>query len=375
MIKKIALVTTGHPPLDERIFWKFALSISSNGYETAIFCSTENISTPKDNILLKGFKDDSLSRKEKLNKLYCLIRDFEPALIICSEVSAIIPAYKYKKSVNNKCKIISDITEWYPENVAFKHHGIKKWFSYFVMYLFNIYTTNLADALILGENNKVKRYNSISPLKHKVIIAYYPVLRKFKYSAPIFDKKNFYLNFSGKLSTERGFYRFINIVNYIAKRHKDILFTIVLSGKDLLPENELAIRNSFMNKNISLEIIHFSSYDKISEGLRDVHICFDLRDLNFIYDSIPIKFFEYLACGKPVIYSNIKAITETFDQINFGFLVNPDNFNEIVNKIETYLSNSKLLLEHSENGRALIENGKNWEAESQKLITLIKNLT
>ncbi len=374
MLKKIALITTGHPPFDERIYWKFALSISSNDYETAIFCSTENINEKKQNILLKGFKEDSLSRKGRLNKLLYLISEFKPDLTICFETSAIIPAYKYKKSINNKCKIISDITEWYPENVAFKYGGVKKWMFYFTLYFFNIYATNLADILILGEKNKIKRYELISPTKSKVIISYYPVLEYFNHYAYAFDAKNLYLAFSGKLSAERGFHRFIDVVNSIALRHQEITFIVVLSGQKLLHEDELEIRSSFKYKNISLELIHFSSYDKISEGLKNVHICFDLRELKIVHDSVPIKFYEYLASGKPVIYSNIKAIAEGFDNINFGFLVDPYNIDEIVSKIEIYLSNKELLIEHSQNGRAIIKNGKNWETESEKLIKLIRNL-
>jgi glycosyltransferase involved in cell wall biosynthesis len=374
MIKKIALVTTGHPPLDERIYWKFALSISANGYETSIICTTENISTQKDNISIRGFEDETLSRKAKLTKLFHMIEEFRPDLIICFEASGIIPAHKYKKYKNNKCKIISDITEWYPENVAFKYHGIKKWLLYSIMYLFNVYVTNLADVLILGEDNKLDRYNLITPSKHKIIIGYYPVLEKFIYHAPAFDGKNFYLNFSGRLSVERGFFRFIDVVNRIARKHQNISFKIVLSGRNLLPDEVHSIKNFLTQKNILTEIIHFSSYERISEDLRNVHICFDLRELNFVYDSIPIKFFEYLACGKPVIYSNINAITESFDDINFGFLVNPNNTDEIVSKIEMYLSDNELLNQHSKNGRALIEDGKNWEMESEKLISLIANL-
>jgi glycosyltransferase involved in cell wall biosynthesis len=374
MTKRIALVTTGHPPFDERIYWKFGLSISSNGYETAILCSTENINTQKENISITGFKDDSLKRKAKLNKLFILIDKFKPDLIICFEASAIIPAYKYKKSINNKCKIVSDITEWYPENVAFKFSGLKKWASYFLTYLFNIYVTNLADELILGENNKLRRYNLIAPSKRKIIIRYFPVLEKFNYSAPIFNGKNFSLNFSGKFSVERGFYRFIEAVNRTACRHQDILFNIVISGEKLLPERMLEIKNLFRYPNITLDAIHFSGYDKISQGLKNVHICFDLRDLNIVHDSIPIKFYEYLAAGKPVIYSNIRAIKDEFDKINFGFLVDPYNIDEIVNKVEIYLSKRELLEEHSRNGRTIIEGVKNWENESNILILLIKNL-
>jgi hypothetical protein len=177
MTKKIALVTTGHPPFDERIYWKFGLSISSNGYETAIICSTENINTQKDNISIFGFKDDSLKRKAKLNKLLSLIDEFNPDFIICFEVSAIIPAYKYKKSVNNKCKIVSDITEWYPENVAFKKKGINRYLTYVILFAANFLLVNRCDFIIIGEKLKFRRYKLSAPFTPKTIIGYYPVLK------------------------------------------------------------------------------------------------------------------------------------------------------------------------------------------------------
>ncbi|MFZ1517910.1 MAG: glycosyltransferase, partial [Ignavibacteriaceae bacterium] len=104
-------------------------------------------------------------------------------------------------------------------------------------------------------------------------------------------------------------------------------------------------------------------------------ICFDLRERNFIYsNSLPIKIFEYMACGKPFIYSDIKPIRDEIDYEKYGSLVNPDNEPEIINAIESYLNNPKLAEEHSLNARRLIEANKNWESESKKLIDLVNKL-
>lgn len=374
MKKKVMLLSSGHPPKDERMFSKIGYSLSTNGYSVVICTSTEELHTTEKSIFFDCFDGEKLTKREKINKFYSLLSSHSPDIIISSEPLPILAAHQFKKNAKSSCKVISDITEWYPENVAFKFSGIKKWVTYFVLYLFNIYATNLADALFLGEKNKIKRYKLISPSKQKMIIPYYPILNEFKYSALQFDRKNLSLNFSGTLSVERGFFRFIEVVNCIAEKHKNIMFTVVLSGRNLLPEDESSIKHSFMHKNISLEVMHFSNYEDISVGLQNVHICFDLRELNFVFDSIPIKFFEYLACGKPVIYSNIQAVVEEFKDINFGFLVDPNNIDEIVSRVENYINNPELLLTHSQNGRKLIEEKYNWEAYEKKLLHFLNQL-
>ena len=376
MTKKIALVTTGHPPFDERIYWKFGLSISSHGYETEIICSTENITIKKNNIAIHGFKDDSLSRKAKLNKLFHFIDGFNPDLIICFEASAIIPAYKYKKSVNNKCKIILDITEWYPENVAFKYWGIKKWLSYFTLYFFNIYVTNLADILILGEKNKLKRYKIIAPFIPKVIIGYYPVLKFFNYSLPQNVPKTFTLCYAGLINFERGILTILKATERFAELHQDMKIILKILGKFQFADEENKFNSLIKKKkNIIIERVNWTTYDKISDNLTDVHICLDLRDRNYIYrNSLPIKIFEYMACGKPFIYSDIQPIKDELNVKDFGILVNPDNLEEIINAIEKYQSDRELLNIHSQNSRREIEDNRNWETESKKLIKLIGNL-
>lgn len=81
-----------------------------------------------------------------------------------------------------------------------------------------------------------------------------------------------------------------------------------------------------------------------------------------------------MACGKPFIYSDIKPVRDEIDYEKYGFLVNPDNETEIIKAIESYLNNPGLAEEHSINARKLIEDNKNWEIESKKLIDLVGKL-
>lgn len=113
----------------------------------------------------------------------------------------------------------------------------------------------------------------------------------------------------------------------------------------------------------------------MSSVIERMDICFDLRERNFIYNnSLPIKLFEYMACGKPFIFSDVKPIRGEIDFDKFGFLVNPDQESEIISAIQQYLNNPELAIKHSSNSRSLIEGDKNWKNESKKLIEIITKL-
>ena len=62
----------------------------------------------------------------------------------------IFAALKFKKNDGNT-KIIMDITEWFPENVAFKFNGVKRWIKYFQLLIPYFYVLQKIDHLIIGE--------------------------------------------------------------------------------------------------------------------------------------------------------------------------------------------------------------------------------
>jgi len=79
-----------------------------------------------------------------------------------------------------------------------------------------------------------------------------------------------------------------------------------------------------------------------------------------------------MACGKPVIYSNVKPLVK-FKEINqFGFLVNPTDIDLICKKISLYLENPLLLQKHSQAARSLFEEKYNWEKIEKLLLGIIE---
>lgn len=371
--KRVAIITSGHQTFDDRIFWKFGKSLSDI-YDVRIITSLEKIETTKDNIQLIGFIDYK-SSWEKIDKFLNYLNDFKPDLVICEEPMTVFAARKLRR-LNNNVKIVLDVTEWYPENVSFKLKGFKKVHTYLGLSILNFISSNLCDWIIIGERGKKRRYDIIAPLKNKTIIGYYPILEYFKYAPPKKIEDKITLCYAGVITFERGIIQLINASILIAKRHPKLKVELVIAGKFSYDDEENQFRKLVDTQNeVKITFKRWIDYDKISDLIKDADICFDLRKRNFIYrNSLPIKIFEYMACGKPFIYSDINPIRKELKKIECGFLVDPNDKMEIVKIIELYIADTSLLLSHSEKARQLIEKDKNWEKESIKLTKLVERL-
>lgn len=373
-MKKIVLLTTGHSPFDERIFNKFAYSLKSEGFNTSILCSNEEIDTVIDGISITGFNGNNLKKSEKITKLYKLLTIENPDLIICCEPFTVIAARRFKRSKNAECKIVMDITEWYPEGYISRYNGIKKILFFVIQYLFNFLMVTFSDGLIIGEESKKKRYDFISPFKPKKIIGYYPVIKYFQFTPHFFNKNSFTLCYAGILNEKRGFFTFLKYIKEISSEIKNTKIKIKVIGKFLNNVDEtrfLKVKDGL--NNVDFEFTGWVPYKNLSEHLKDVDICCDLRHHNFVFDnSLPIKIFEYMAAGKPVVYTDIKPIRMHLPIEDIGFLVEPDDKEEFKRVVKTYIDKPELLTTHSMNGRKLIEEKFNWEIESEKLISFIK---
>lgn len=373
----IVIVTSGHPPFDERIFYKIGLSLTKHQHKTAIVCSTENIETESEGIKIKGFDGSSFTKKIKIKKLYELIVLFNPSVIICCEPLTILSAHKYKKEKDGKIKIISDITEYYPlKSMLNQYVAPLRMINFLRFFIFNIYASNLADYLFIGEELKSRLYNIIAPGIKKTLIGYYPPLEYFRYSPPIYNGKKFTICYSGIISEARGFKRFLELIKKVSELFPYKIFIAKIVGRYEKQELEkLLLKISFV-KNVVIIYKDWVNYKNFSKEFSDVDICIDLRDKNKVFNrSLPIKIFDYMASGKPVIFSNLDSLRGFYDIKKFGLLVEPDDLNLALERIKNYLNNPEQLKEDSMNARRLFEEKYNWEIIERKLIKVINSLT
>ena len=375
-LKRIAIITSGHSSYDDRIFWRFGISLQQNDYEAIIISSVEEMNTAEHGIQIKSFAGTSLTKKDKISKFVNLLSEINPGLIICCEPLCIIAAHKYRLSSRKKINIIYDVTEYYPHDAMLKSYSGIKWLIMYLKYfVIHIYTSNLCNELFIGEINKSRIFHYITPFKKKTLIGYYPPLRFFKFVQHKFSEP-ITLCYSGEISISRGIHRYLNLLDQLSRKFTNIRFKGLIIGKTN-PEDNLnqSLKELSSLKNLEIEYIERVKYDKLCEFLSKAHFLIDLRDKNRLFNkSLPISLFDYIACGRPIIFSDLDSITQHMESKNFIAFINPDNLSEVISFINERLIDPTEYENDSKEARMLFEEYYNWENIETIFIENIKRL-
>ncbi|MEQ9010061.1 MAG: glycosyltransferase family 4 protein [Algiphilus sp.] len=91
-------------------------------------------------------------------------------------------------------------------------------------------------------------------------------------------------------------------------------------------------------------------------------------------DSYPVKMFEYMAAGLPVITSDFPLWRHIVEGAGCGLLVDPLDPQAIADAMQWILDHPAEAEEMGRRGRQAVVEKYNWEAESRKLIALYERL-
>jgi len=86
------------------------------------------------------------------------------------------------------------------------------------------------------------------------------------------------------------------------------------------------------------------------------------------FESLPVKMFEYMSAGIPVIASNFPLWKEIVEGNKCGICIDPQSPEEIAKAVEYLLNNPEIAKQMGENGRKVVEEKYNWENEGKKLL-------
>jgi glycosyltransferase involved in cell wall biosynthesis len=80
----------------------------------------------------------------------------------------------------------------------------------------------------------------------------------------------------------------------------------------------------------------------------------------------PLKLFEGMSLRKPIVASRVSGIQEVISDGENGFLANPDNPDEWIQKLETVLNSEKLGAKMGENAKRTVEERFDWGLLAKK---------
>ena len=91
-------------------------------------------------------------------------------------------------------------------------------------------------------------------------------------------------------------------------------------------------------------------------------------------ESLPVKMFEYMAAGLPVIASNFPFWAPFIKEADCGILVDPTSVDEVSAAMNRLLENLDEAKAMGERGRQLVVDRYNWKNEFEKLHQLYQEI-
>jgi glycosyltransferase involved in cell wall biosynthesis len=97
----------------------------------------------------------------------------------------------------------------------------------------------------------------------------------------------------------------------------------------------------------------------------------ETRKFGFFYS--PIKLFEYMACGKPIVTSSCGRIPSIIRDKETGCLFEPGNIDDLAEAILFFLKNHEMSRQIGVNARTEVENKYSWKSVTKKIDRILKN--
>jgi glycosyltransferase involved in cell wall biosynthesis len=363
---KICHISTVHSLYDDRIFYKECKSLSSNGYEVSLIVQHNQdeliegiqiIALPDfGNRFSRLLKGNLLALKRAFNTKSAIYHFHDPELMI----TGLILKLSGKKVVydvheNISLQILSK--EWI--EIKFLRRVVSIFIKYFEKFNCLFY-----DGIITVTDDISIKFN-----KNKtIILRNFPILKFIKNEKiNIIEANNkFKIIYAGGLTRVRGI--------------KEIILAIGLVNDNC----ELWLLGSFDDTDYYEECRNTKGWEKTKYmgylRMEDVYGYIEKADIGIamLYPignyltSLPVKAFEYMAMGKPIIMSDFSYWKTIFEGV--ALFANPQKSEEIAKAIEILYNDTSKREEMGRLSKQIIQNDYNWEMEQLKLIDLYSKI-
>lgn len=369
---KICMLTSTHKPMDIRIFHKEGKSLSKFFDVTIVAPDDHEWRRSVDGVNIVTFK-----RYKKILHFFNLWKLFREGLkqecdvYHCHEPDSLIVA-SIIKSLKRNCKIVYDVHEHWPSEIAYGWFKIKKKIlrKFFESFLGVIerFLIKFVDGLIVVSESVG---NSLRSSKGYTVIPNAPLL-KFVQKLNQENKKDCDLVVvGGGLQSYHGLNDIILAISEVKKYYPEIKLKIV---GNIQTDIEGTIKEMGLAENVVLT--GFLPVEKMYEELCKAKIGLLILKNEYYnaYIGLPNKLFDYMLCGLAVIASDFPEIRKVVEKAKCGVLVNPAKIDEIVKAILYLIENPALTREMGAMGRKFVENEMNWEKVEERLIEFYKSL-
>ncbi len=362
---RICVLTSVHPAFDTRVFHKECRSLVHAGYEVILVVPHE-----KDDLVagvqVKALPEPAgrVSRitrtvwqvyREAIRLKADLYHFHDPELIAVGLLLRL-----------GLRKVIYDVHEDVPRQILTKHYlpWIVRQPVAWVMRCMEWLGGLAFNAVVAATPKIANRF----PARKTVTVHNYPITAELLYPSPIsYKERPHSFVYVGVIAEVRGAVEMARAISQIPGAWLDLAGPY--SPPSFADTFQALARGSSVNYHGELSRMQVAQLFASARAGLVLH-----HPVPNEIDALPIKLFEYMSAGLPVIASDFPALKPIIQETGCGLLVDPLMPEAIAEAMRWILDHPSEAEAMGRRGRQAVERTYNWEAESTKIIGLYSKL-
>lgn len=387
---RICFMADRHHLYDDRIYWKMAVPLIERGFEVhyLLIGDKNDAGLTSEGVHFKMFKVKTFSTNRFLNFALKRLNRQNNYKLLYKE-AALLKADIYHfhdlwlnrigpqlKRLPHKPVIFYDAREPYQQDyISYVKSSVPFMIKLFAAYV-NRWEKKQAKHydLVIANEAIVQEHFAKAIGADRSVVLYNYSDQLDRYDPVPFNRKKYDLIYSGAITELRGAYEMLTAVEKMRLTLPSVRALLIGNYYPASLQNELQRYIEEHDLKDQVELKNAVPYEQMATYYNTSKIGMVLlHPVKTFEISMPIKLFEYMAFGLPVIGSDFGHIEAFIREDQCGFSVPPFDTDAIAKAAIRILTDIDLYKSFSENGRKISCEKYRWDKEFEKLLSYYKN--